>query len=59
LIPDFEVLKDLDPALVFPAGSIVVVSEPLADLMEWEEVRPGTLIKAGTEGVAIREFEPC
>lgn len=56
---DFEALKEIDPTLVFSEGSIVVVSEPLADLMEWEEVRPGTLIRAGTDGVEIQEFEPC
>jgi glutamine amidotransferase len=56
---DLEVLKERDPTLVFPEGSIVVVSEPLGDLIDWEEVPPGSLITAGAGGVEIRGFEPC
>ena len=55
---DLEILKEFDPTLHIPEGSIVVVSEPLGPLVRWEEVPPGTLIKAGSGGVEIRDFAP-
>lgn len=56
---DLEILRELDPALgAIPEGSIVVVSEPLGDTVHWEEVRPGTIIRAGQGGVDIGPFGP-
>lgn len=56
---DLEVLKELDPGLgAIPEGSIVVVSEPLAPTVRWEEVPPGSLIRAGTGDVEIQDFGP-
>jgi glutamine amidotransferase len=57
---DLEVLKELDPGLgAIPEGSIVVVSEPLAATIHWEEVPPDTLIRAGSGDVEIRDFGPA
>jgi hypothetical protein len=36
----------------------VVVSEPLGPAMTWEEVPPGTLIRAGRGGVDVEAFRP-
>lgn len=56
---DLEILKELDPALgAIPAGSIVVVSEPLGETVHWEEVPAGTIIRAGRGGVDIGGFSP-
>ena len=57
---DLDVLKELDPNLeAIPEGSVVVVSEPLTDIIHWEEVPPGTLIRAGRGGVEVEAFEPA
>jgi len=57
---DLEVLRELDPALgAIPEGSIVVVSEPLGETVHWEEVPPGTIIRAGRGGVEIGAFGPA
>jgi len=50
---------ELDPELkAIPEGSIVVVSEPLGETVHWEEVPPGTIIRAGPGSVHIEPFGP-
>lgn len=57
---ELEVLRELDAALGnVPEGSIVVVSEPLGDTVHWEEVPPGTIIRAGAGDVDIGAFAPA
>lgn len=56
---ELDVLMELDPELkAIPEGSIVVVSEPLGETVHWEEVPPGTIIRAGPGSVDIEPFGP-
>lgn len=41
-----------------PEGSVVVVSEPLGPLLNWEAVPPGTLLEAGGGKVMLESFRP-
>ena len=56
---DFDVLRDYDTTLAeIPAGSIVVVSEPLGPAVAWTEVRESSLIIAQESGVEMKDFNP-
>ena len=57
---DLEILRDYDPTLAdIPAGSIVVVSEPLGTAVAWTEVTESSLIIAEESGVEMRAFNPA
>jgi glutamine amidotransferase len=56
---DLEVLQELDPAFgAIPEGSVVVVSEPLTPVLQWNKVHPGTLLTASRDGVQLTAFGP-
>ncbi len=56
---DLDVLQEVDPAFgAIPEGSVVVVSEPLGPVLQWNEVHPGTLLTASRDGVRLTAFGP-
>ncbi len=56
---ELGVLQDVDPAFsAIPEGSVVVVSEPLAPVLQWNRVHPGTLLTASRDGVRLTAFGP-
>jgi glutamine amidotransferase len=56
---DFEVLRAYDPTLAdVPAGSIVIVSEPLGPAVNWTAVPESTVMIADESGVQTQDFNP-
>ena len=56
---DVDVISEYYPeAEQAPPGSILVVSEPLGQVAQWNEVPESSLIVADREAVSMRVFEP-
>ena len=56
---DVDVISEYYPeAELAPPGSILVVSEPLGQVAQWNEVPESSLIVADREAVSMRAFEP-
>ena len=56
---DLEVLRHHDETLsVIPPGSVVVVSEPLGELADWQEIPESTMLVAGAGQVTLHALEP-
>lgn len=55
-----DALRQYDPSLgALPEGSVMVVSEPLEQAVNWRELPPSSLLTAGPGGCRIGDFRPA